>query len=711
MSRLFNRVYYTVKPLLPRALVLAARRAWARRRLAVSSDVWPVHPRSAAPPPSWPGWPQGKRFAFVLTHDVEGPSGLDRIPGLTALEDRYQLRSSINFIPEDAYSLSEELRLDLRRRGFEIGVHGLEHDGKLYFSRSSFARKAARIRHYLQSWGASGFRSPLMHHNLGWLHLLGAAYDASTFDTDPFEPEPDGVASIFPFWVPGPDGAGFVELPYTLPQDHTLFSVLGHNTIDVWKQKLDWIAAHGGMALLNTHPDYFAFDGPPRRGEAPIALYEEFLAYARQRYSDQAWFALPSEVASWYTATLPPAVRNSRKRVCMVTYSNYAGDNRVRRYAETLAARGDLVDVLSLEIGGAPLGEDELNGVRVIRIQRRAHDERAMSAYAFRLIRFLFAAGRLLSRRYSEYRYDLIHVHNIPDFLVFSALRPKLSGAKVILDIHDIVPELFADKFKTRLRPLLVAGLKLIEKASTRFADHVIVANHIWHQRLIERSVPASRCSVVLNYVDPTIFHRRARTRASGPFTLLFHGTFQWHQGLDIAIRALALVRQHVPDVELHLYGGGGGASATTELQQLAGSLNLNGSVRFLGRVPLHQIPQIIADSDLGIVPKRADSFGNEACSTKIMEFMSQGVPVVVSKTRIDTYYHDSSNVRFFPSGDHVAMAEAILDVIRDAPLRQSLSDAGLDYAEKNSWDVHRHTYLNLVDSLTTETFESEARQ
>ncbi|MDO8988867.1 MAG: glycosyltransferase family 4 protein, partial [Sideroxyarcus sp.] len=204
---------------------------------------------------------------------------------------------------------------------------------------------------------------------------------------------------------------------------------------------------------------------------------------------------------------------------------------------------------------------------------------------------------------------------------------------------------------------------------------------------------------------DSAIFHRRTRTRDDSRFILLFHGTFQWHQGLEIAIHALAHVREKAPNVELHLYGGGGGAGAVTDLSQLAGSLGLNGAVKFCGAVPLHEIPQVIANADLGIVPKRADSFGNEACSTKIMEFMSQGVPVVVSRTKIDTYYHNDQNVRFFTSGDSQAMADAILDVIENPALRASLIDAGLKYVEQNSWDKKKNEYLALVDSLTTEDF------
>ena len=197
-------------------------------------------------------------------------------------------------------------------RGFEVGIHDLHHDGKLYRSQQSFRRAAVRINHYLHEWNATGFRSGFMHHNLQWLHHLDIGYDMSTFDTDPFEPQPDGVHTIFPFWVqkpfdekfrqdtsPSRTFSGYSELPYTLPQDSTLFLLLEHTSPHVWKTKLDWIAKHGGMALLNVHPDYLSFSGAGELGEYPAKMYSEFLEYVLTNYRNQFWFALPSEVAAY----------------------------------------------------------------------------------------------------------------------------------------------------------------------------------------------------------------------------------------------------------------------------------------------------------------------------------------------------------------------------------------------------------------------------
>lgn len=294
------RVYYWIKPWLPDFLRLAIRRWWAKRARAECEGEWPILESAGTAPPDWSGWPEQQKFAFVLTHDVESARGLHRVKQLAELEISMGFRSSFNFIPEGPYQVSRELRQWLIDRGFEVGVHDHRHDGHLYRSRSHFLASASRINHYLKEWNAVGFRSGFMFHKLDWIHDLDISYDSSTFDTDPFEPQPDGAGTIFPFWVKGRDGTGYMELPYTLVQDSTLFVMLKEKTNDIWKRKLDWIASRGGMALLTVHPDYVAFDGrKPQRDEFPIACYAEFLAWVHRTHRGQYWSTLPREVADF----------------------------------------------------------------------------------------------------------------------------------------------------------------------------------------------------------------------------------------------------------------------------------------------------------------------------------------------------------------------------------------------------------------------------
>jgi len=235
-------------------------------------------------------------------------NGFKRCQKLAEMDKALGFRSSFNFVPEGEYTVPESLRFYLEQEGFEVGVHDLYHNGSLYRSSRIFKAQAQKINQYLQSWGALGFRSGFMFHNLQLLRDLNILYDASTFDTDPFEPQPDGVHTIFPFWVRGNDTKGYIELPYTLPQDSTLFLILKEKTPEVWIKKLDWVAAHGGMALLNVHPDYLNFDGRMSSSEYSAELYESFLKYVLNSYRDTCWFALPREIAE-YISQFKPLLR------------------------------------------------------------------------------------------------------------------------------------------------------------------------------------------------------------------------------------------------------------------------------------------------------------------------------------------------------------------------------------------------------------------
>lgn len=240
-----------------------------------------------------------------MTHDVEGERGLARCRKLANLDKAMGLRTSFNFVPEGEYRVPDTLRLWLEQEGFEVGVHDFRHDGSLYRSGKHFREQAASINRYLKDWRAWGFRSGFMLHNLEWLHNLDILYDASTFDTDPFEPQPDGVGTIFPYWVQSGGIKGYVELPYTLAQDFTLFVLLKETTLDQWTQKLDWVAERGGMALVITHPDYMCFEGKTDDREYPVDLYERLLKYVLTRYGDDCWFALPREVAAFVSNNRP----------------------------------------------------------------------------------------------------------------------------------------------------------------------------------------------------------------------------------------------------------------------------------------------------------------------------------------------------------------------------------------------------------------------
>lgn len=248
--------------------------AMAREIRAAADGLTMIHP-----------WPGGATFAFAPTHDVETADGMRRIEKIAALEEDLGFRSSWNVVPHK-YPVDRGLLRDLQSRGFEIGVHGYNHDGKLFTSKAVFDSRVPAINAALESFGAVGFRAPMVHRNLAWLQLLNVEYDASYFDIDPFQAMPGGVGSLWPFMA-----GRFVELPYTLPQDHTLFVTLNERDGRIWEEKLDFVAKLGGMALFITHPDYLDSD-------YRIDAYRRLLEKARNMAG--IWHSLPKEVAAWW---------------------------------------------------------------------------------------------------------------------------------------------------------------------------------------------------------------------------------------------------------------------------------------------------------------------------------------------------------------------------------------------------------------------------
>ena len=301
MRSSIHNLYYSLKPIIPRLLQIFLRRLIVSRKRSLHKETWPIDEKAGKPPEGWTGWPDGKRFALVLSHDVETEKGQDNCRRLMQLEEDLGLHSSFNFVPE-RYRVSPKLRHHIASKGFEVGVHGLKHDGKLYRSKKTFQTRALKINGYLKEWQSVGFHSPSMQNNLEWTHDLNIEYDSSTFDTDPFEPQNEGIGSIFPFWVKNKsNGEGYVELPFTLPQDFTLFVLLKEEDISIWKQKLKWIARHGGMAFVITHPDYMNFEKRKcKTDEYSVELYEGLLNHIKSHYKNQYWNPLPMEMARFW---------------------------------------------------------------------------------------------------------------------------------------------------------------------------------------------------------------------------------------------------------------------------------------------------------------------------------------------------------------------------------------------------------------------------
>ncbi|WP_448616166.1 hypothetical protein [Modestobacter sp. URMC 112] len=303
------RGYYLVKPVVPRSTQLALRRGFTRVQEQADFPRWPVEDSlhdlydwllsvladvSGAPLPSLAPWPGGRSWALVLTHDVETETGYRTLHLLRDPERAAGFRSSWNFVPE-RYDVDPSVLQRLRDEGCEVGVHGLRHDGRDLGSETLLQQRLPAIRSYADRWQAVGFRSPATQRVWEWMPRLGFDYDSSYTDTDPYEPQPGGCCSHLPF----PNGDQ-VELPITLPQDHTLFAVLQHADGRVWLDKARHLRDRGGMALVLAHPDYAS---DPRVLSAWCALLEEF------RDDATMWHALPREVVDWWRRRAASSVR------------------------------------------------------------------------------------------------------------------------------------------------------------------------------------------------------------------------------------------------------------------------------------------------------------------------------------------------------------------------------------------------------------------
>jgi hypothetical protein len=304
-----RNTYYSIKPFLPRSIALALRQVLGCLRRKNFLLDWPIEARYARF--QWEVmknllirtgqvtstfvhfWPEGQRFAFVLTHDVEADEGQKFVRVVADLDESFGFHSSFNFVPE-RYTPDLNLIEELKQRGFEVGVHGLKHDGRLFSSFAEFSRRAKAINRYLNDWGAVGFRAPLMHRQPEWMQALNIEYDLSFFDTDPWEPIPGGTMAIWPYFL-----GHFVELPYTLAQDCTLINVLKQTTPELWLRKIDFLQQYYGLALLNTHPDYLL-------NKTNLEVYIAFLQAIKARGG--YWHALPKTVARWWRQRAEGAV-------------------------------------------------------------------------------------------------------------------------------------------------------------------------------------------------------------------------------------------------------------------------------------------------------------------------------------------------------------------------------------------------------------------
>jgi len=383
----------------------------------------------------------------------------------------------------------------------------------------------------------------------------------------------------------------------------------------------------------------------------------------------------------------------------MVVLAYYPwAETRVQREAEALVAQGYQVDVICLQ-GPRDVPQELGRGVQVYRVPLRL-EKGGLRRQFLNYLQFFVLAAVQLTRLHWRQPYRVVQVHNLPDFMVFCALIPKWFGARVILDLHDLMPEFYASRFgqsSSWLRRLV--GWQ--ESWSCKFADHVITVSEHWRQALIRRGVPAAKCSVVMNVADESIFHSvdgaRPRSSERAGFRLIYHGTIVYRYGLDLAIQAIDQVRHEIPDIHLTIVGGGDHVSTLARMVEECG---LARHVTIHKPRPAEELPAMIQAADVGIVPYRNDVFTDSLLPTKLMEYAVMGLPCIAARTTAIQAYYSDAMVEFFEPGSVDDLARCILDLYRAPDRMEKLARGAEKFNQRYNWRNISAEYVALVERL-----------
>ena len=385
--------------------------------------------------------------------------------------------------------------------------------------------------------------------------------------------------------------------------------------------------------------------------------------------------------------------------VFMAAYTNYRRDPRVKREAEALVDAGYRVVFMASSQPGEPDFE-RIAGVDVIKRRRLNTSRTSAGLYVLDyLLFFAMMMGHLLRH---PRRYSLIHVNNMPDFLVFATWLPRLLGRPVIHDVHDLMPELFVEKFSSGERHPLVRMLRMQERWAGRFASAVLTVEDRLLDILSERGISRQKIRVLMNLPDDRIFAPRGPQPAKpdgAPFIMVYHGTLARRLGLDIALEALALARSRIPDARIRIIGAG---EERETLLALRDSLGLREQVSFSdGYVPVETIPSLISDADVGLVPLRISGGTDIMLPTKLLEYVNLGIPCIVPKTGTISRYFDDEMVHFFDAEDAASLADAMVALSGSPDRRRAIANAATErFGRTYSWSKHRDAYVELVRQL-----------
>jgi len=388
---------------------------------------------------------------------------------------------------------------------------------------------------------------------------------------------------------------------------------------------------------------------------------------------------------------------NRKLHHCMVVYAPYPYyETRVQREAEALIKRGHAVDVICPKYKNDS-DFDRHQNVNIYRVNMVWNRKESFSGKFIQYILFFLRVFWKLTFLHYKNRYDVVQAHNIPDFLVFSALIPKLSGARIILDLHDLMPEFFASRVEPGEKKFLLKMILLQERLSCRFADHVITVTEHWKQNLVNRGVPSEKVLVVMNLADEDIFHPIPFliSKNSNHFCLFYHGGMPHRYGLDLVIKAMDKLRDQIPTLYFTLVGNGESREA---LQELTQELKLENHVEFINSQPAEELQRLIATADVAVVPYHNDPFTDSLMPTKLMEYAVCGIPSIVSRTTAITAYFEDDMVEYFQPGNVDDLVSAIRRLYQDPKHRKELAFNIRRFNEKYNWSNQSSEFVSWVE-------------
>jgi glycosyltransferase involved in cell wall biosynthesis len=386
-------------------------------------------------------------------------------------------------------------------------------------------------------------------------------------------------------------------------------------------------------------------------------------------------------------------------KVAAVLYSYYPQDVRPRRESEALIEAGMQVDMICCKMATQPV-EETVRGVNTYRLPMRKKRAGKLT-YIIEYLTFILRSFVKLSKLQLRERYDIVQVHNMPDILVFAALLPKLMGAKILLDLHDPMPELFMTKYGVPETHPLIRFLALLEKLSIKFADRVITPNIAFRELFIARGCPEEKISIVMNTPVEKIFSKDEQVARDAKdlekFVIMFHGTIFERHGVDTALEAVANLRKQIPGIEFRVFGDG---DYVEKFQELIRSNNLEEVVKYHGPVSWEQISREIQSIDVGIIPNKKTPFTEVNLPVRIFEYLSLGKPVIAPKTKGVLDYFDDDSIFFFEAGNTASLCDTILSVYRDKERRSNVIQNGMKIYMKHKWELQRKSFVQQVAEL-----------